>query len=279
MEKFATYYRDGTTGLDYAKNRYYSSILGRFMTADPYMATASGANNPADPGSWNRYAYAGNDPVNFSDPSGLFYGCPSGDWAACGGGTDPGTGTGTSTFDPTLWNFVTHFSPSPETPKPPKITQAQKNAAKKEYDATRNDTLQVVKSALSDSDCRGLFGSGADPYAVLSDVLQGSGHYANFREVYWTPDSDGNITYGEVIKVPMFKASFRLNLIGWASNVDNGNTNQNAETLLHELGHVFSAVGYGSSIKQDIFGSKNSQYNDWLIDKDCFGGKLGYARP
>jgi hypothetical protein len=25
-ENFATYYRDGTTGLDYAKNRYYSSI-------------------------------------------------------------------------------------------------------------------------------------------------------------------------------------------------------------------------------------------------------------
>jgi hypothetical protein len=23
------------------------------------MATASGANNPADPGSWNRYAYVG----------------------------------------------------------------------------------------------------------------------------------------------------------------------------------------------------------------------------
>jgi RHS repeat-associated protein len=82
-EKFATYYRDGTTALDYAKNRYYSSILGRFMSADPYMATASGANNPADPGSWNRYAYALNDPVKFNDPSGL---------GACDSAEGPATG-------------------------------------------------------------------------------------------------------------------------------------------------------------------------------------------
>jgi hypothetical protein len=32
---------------------------------------ANGANNPADPGSWNRYAYAGNDPTNFNDRRGL----------------------------------------------------------------------------------------------------------------------------------------------------------------------------------------------------------------
>ena len=70
-DKFATYYRDATTGLDYARNRYYSNTLGRFLTPDPYQATSSGANSPADPGSWNRYAYSLNDPVNFGDPSGL----------------------------------------------------------------------------------------------------------------------------------------------------------------------------------------------------------------
>jgi RHS repeat-associated protein len=65
-ENFATYLRDATTGLDYAKNRYYSSILGRFMTADPSTSDAL-----ADPGQWNKYAYVGNDPVNFNDPQGL----------------------------------------------------------------------------------------------------------------------------------------------------------------------------------------------------------------
>ena len=67
-ELFATYYRDGSTGLDYARNRYYAPTAGRFLTADPYMASGGAAN----PGSWNRYAYVEGDPINFVDPPGLF---------------------------------------------------------------------------------------------------------------------------------------------------------------------------------------------------------------
>ena len=63
----STYFRDSETGLDYAQNRYHRPGEGRFMTPDPYMGSAS----PADPGSWNRYAYVGGDPVNRIDPFGL----------------------------------------------------------------------------------------------------------------------------------------------------------------------------------------------------------------
>jgi len=42
------------------------------MSADPYLASGG----PADPGSWNRYAYVENDPVNFNDPRGLFLAAP-----------------------------------------------------------------------------------------------------------------------------------------------------------------------------------------------------------
>jgi RHS repeat-associated protein len=66
--KFATYWRDGESGLDYAGSRFYSSTLGRFLSADQYQANTGG---PGDPQSWNRYAYAGGDPVNRLDPSGL----------------------------------------------------------------------------------------------------------------------------------------------------------------------------------------------------------------
>src|SRR6185312_3834907 len=65
-EKFGTYVRDSFSGLDYADQRYYASAYGRFNTADPYQASAG----PSDPGSWNRYAYVGGDPVNRSDPRG-----------------------------------------------------------------------------------------------------------------------------------------------------------------------------------------------------------------
>ena len=65
-EKFATYFRDGASSLDYAQNRYYSSRQGRFLTPDPFAGSA----NMRDPRSWNKYAYAGNDPVNNLDPQG-----------------------------------------------------------------------------------------------------------------------------------------------------------------------------------------------------------------
>ncbi len=71
QDKFATYYRDGTSLLDYARNRYYSSTLGRFTSADPYMANNGGSGDLADPGSWNRYGYVEGDPVNLLDPWGL----------------------------------------------------------------------------------------------------------------------------------------------------------------------------------------------------------------
>jgi RHS repeat-associated protein len=68
VDKFGTYTRDATTGLDYADQRYYAGTLGgRFLTADPYEASGG----TSEPGSWNRYPYVGGDPVNANDPGGL----------------------------------------------------------------------------------------------------------------------------------------------------------------------------------------------------------------
>ncbi len=66
-EKYATYTRDSITGLDYAVNRYYWSQWGRFISPDPSSKSIRRRN----PQSWNRYAYAGDDPVNQFDPTGL----------------------------------------------------------------------------------------------------------------------------------------------------------------------------------------------------------------
>jgi RHS repeat-associated protein len=69
QQQFGTYVRDSTpSAQDYAMQRYYSNVVGRFYSPDPGgIATA----NPKNPGSWNRYAYVHGDPVNFTDPTGM----------------------------------------------------------------------------------------------------------------------------------------------------------------------------------------------------------------
>src|SRR5579859_8202083 len=76
-DKFATYYRDSTSALDYAQNRYYASTLGRFTSPDPYKQASAGASEPQN---WNQYAYVGGDPVNRIDPQGLDWCDPDNDW-------------------------------------------------------------------------------------------------------------------------------------------------------------------------------------------------------
>jgi RHS repeat-associated protein len=66
-QKFTGKERDQETGLDYFGARYFGSALGRFTSPDPLMASAHASN----PQSWNRYAYALNNPLRFVDPDGM----------------------------------------------------------------------------------------------------------------------------------------------------------------------------------------------------------------
>ena len=60
---YATYFAEsGGLGLWFAKQRYYNSNWGRFLTSDPYGEYAHRVRMPQ---SWNRYSICpGNDPVN-----------------------------------------------------------------------------------------------------------------------------------------------------------------------------------------------------------------------
>jgi RHS repeat-associated protein len=68
--RFASQQYDAKTGLYLMSARWYDPALQRFVSEDPIGIL----------GGINTYAYAGNDPVNFSDPSGLSTG------ATCVGG-------------------------------------------------------------------------------------------------------------------------------------------------------------------------------------------------
>lgn len=80
--KFTGKERDAESGNDNFGARYFASSWGRFLSPDPSNAGA----RTIDPQSWNGYAYVGNNPLRFTDSTGM--------------GTDPSDDTW---FHPLRW--------------------------------------------------------------------------------------------------------------------------------------------------------------------------------
>lgn len=63
---FTGHTEDFNSDLVYMQQRYYDPTIGRFLSIDPRAA------NPEDPKTYNRYAYANNNPYKYTDPDGEF---------------------------------------------------------------------------------------------------------------------------------------------------------------------------------------------------------------
>jgi RHS repeat-associated protein len=66
-QKYTGYERDTETNLNFAEARYHSDQQGRFTSIDPLAASAK----LTDPQTLNRYAYVGNKPTLYTDPTGM----------------------------------------------------------------------------------------------------------------------------------------------------------------------------------------------------------------
>ncbi len=58
---------DPNVGFYYLRARYYNQSMGRFLTSDPFEGYEF------EPYTFHKYLYAGNNPINYQDPSGLFW--------------------------------------------------------------------------------------------------------------------------------------------------------------------------------------------------------------
>ena len=100
--------------------REYNGLEGRWPSPDP---AGLAAVNPADPQTWNRYAYVRNNPLALTDPLGL-----CGDWAIpidggvevfsgppCGSGSGSGGGSMGGPSGPRPFTDVVSWRPRPET--------------------------------------------------------------------------------------------------------------------------------------------------------------------
>jgi RHS repeat-associated protein len=66
-QKFTGYQKDEETQLDFAEARMYQNLHGRFTAVDPLLASGKSAN----PQTFNRYVYVINNPLIYTDPTGL----------------------------------------------------------------------------------------------------------------------------------------------------------------------------------------------------------------
>jgi RHS repeat-associated protein len=72
-QRFTGYQKDEETQLDFAKARMYENRHARFTAIDPLLSSGKSAN----PQTFNRYVYVMNNPLAYTDPSGL----QAGTWA------------------------------------------------------------------------------------------------------------------------------------------------------------------------------------------------------
>ncbi len=67
--------RDAESGNDYFGARYYASTMGRFLSPDPLIPFNMKKEEfqawISNPQHWNKYAYALNNPLKYTDPTGM----------------------------------------------------------------------------------------------------------------------------------------------------------------------------------------------------------------
>jgi RHS repeat-associated protein len=285
VSQYATHQKDAT-GLHYADQRHYQSSWGRFTTPDPYVPSAL----PGDPGSWNRYAYVVGDPVNLNDPSGQVY-CwvDSFVWSTDGDYVSVNCHANDGTILASGARYNLPIGPTLNHDALNRVTGSVLAEAQRDFKgADPNDwdlipaALKRALRALNDNpECLELYGdadtrSGRwDPRTVLNSMF-GEEHNNEYGTVDFEYEG-----YGAAYTSPIgrrFFNPFNLNLIqADRANISihrnwwNGyGEDQNASTILHELGHVYNfSRGSGGFAISNLTEGRDPAVFDKLIRKKC----------
>ena len=278
--RFAGTEGDAGTGLEHTLWRKMESRSGRWTSVDPYR----GSMRRGDPQSFNRYSYVGNDPINFTDPSGLFLAGPNTRYSNItisgvinesvtvvdsydasisffGGsvfgrvveaGLDPGGG-----FVDYGGGEIGDFGgilPDPQTPTSPQLQSA----------------INSATSALTRESCRNLFSSLINPITLLNNLASGNAGIGSIRFADLRPPQGGTVTAAETTPILGSRTvtrpdgtTFRQSMIRGATITINSNPAapfqagyggrfgvseevNRAITLIHELGHAANLI-YGAN--------------------------------
>jgi RHS repeat-associated protein len=248
--------------------REYHSTWGRWVSPDPAGLVAA---SPSNPQSWNRYAYVGNSPTSFIDPTGLLEEvvCSGADGQAaanpdCAGGT-----TGPVAFVcPTCWDSSffnewllcaslgqcrgTHDPPVPVDPKP----RPGSGGGGGNGDVIAQAVSRAVNDLLKD-DCAALFYT-QDPAGALENAfkdnrIRGGPFGGNINPGVGAQTNAGLGVIYLASNRYFFTGQFNGGPVSQTTREFSGLTqNQVQETILiHEMLHLTGSVGadnYGQVI-------------------------------
>jgi hypothetical protein len=271
-------------------NRMYANTGGRFTSPDKGRMVLN------DPSTLNRYIYGSSDPINHTDPTGNYwitqwehpYLSDNGGFngAPCGPGGMWAGGGAIALDGGNVWVACIYWVP--ETTEQAGTGEqtgggggspAPQNAGL--MDAARKRAVEM----LANPNCAGLYGNeksrsnGFNPADVLNSILTGGkfgkvkweSHKPNKKGENWVAKASGDGLLG---KLPGRASSvtITINTFNDARGLywNAGDADENALTLLHELGHAFNFLkGAGGFVfgNIDIKGNHSGKYDAEIKEK------------
>ena len=264
-EKFTGYFRDAETGNDYAVNRYESPGTGRFLTSDPYITSDGSNGDPADPGSWNKYAYTEGDPVNEVDPDGLCQEPPqlSGSGSGVSIGIGIGIGVGFPGGDPEVQTEVRRPclglngikrgpGPIPGLPFVAQIDVGSYSTTSGAAKQVQQDLLKLLGAIANNQNCNSWLASAGiniyprleNPNGTLITSGIGVGTITGIGAAAVYGRNGTALPKGAVITVNLGGAFFTHVGMppGTPSIIAGGSPQAQALILIHELGHMANVL-------------------------------------
>lgn len=254
----------------------------RFLQADKLNG------HPSDPGSWNKYAYVGGDPINRMDRQGAFYenGDDGDDGPGCCPALEQDVASGTDPDAIVLWYLYcaqsgTYYGSNPQQGGQPRTFQPTTvgQVSSSQEDMIFTAALAEADYLLSKTSCASLF-PGIDAVSVLNTLASGTQlDPSQYGFIQWI-SFNATINYVEATTtclpgngqdVVLLNGNADGALIGdWQA----GGAIDVALVLIHELGHViYDQFGSGASqivpdgTSVDPTGQTSNSNTDLVIQK------------